>query len=159
MPNLAFIRSVLSFDCWDYYESKTDVWVFGDVEGYALLEQKIRLAVHSKENIHLNLTREHPVSMEVVIVPATRTIKTKARVKFVERFVRYAGRPNMELVIFGNKAGLMYVAGRVKHVVREYKGNPSEHIHLDDVNDPQVVPRSVSLNLRAPFQKWSSKNL
>jgi hypothetical protein len=145
-------------DCWDYYESKTDVLVFGDVEGYTLFRQQLQRAKTAKENVHLTLLEQHPTSMRSVILPARDDGAAEARLKFIERFVSGKSGPNMELVIFGNQTGFQYLADKLEKLEKGFVGQPSEHIHLDDLTDAHVVPRSVSLNLRGPLRKWERDN-
>ena len=156
--NLTFIRSQSCMDCWDYYEIKTDVLVFGDVEGYEYFRQQLSRAQAAKENVHLTWLEQHPTSMRSVILPACDDGAAEARLKFIERFVSGNSGPNMELVIFGNKTGFRYLAYKLEKMEKEFVGQPSEHIHLDDITDPHVVPRSVSLNLRGPLRKWERDN-
>jgi hypothetical protein len=158
MANLAFIRNMVCFDCWDYFECKTDVWLFGDVEGYTFFERQIRLAVFSEKNIHLSLTEKHPTSMRAVLVHASKNDQAPARLKFIERVVCDTRDLNMELVICGNNLGLTYLAEQVARITREYAGNPSEHTHLDDADNPHVAARSVSLNIRGPFDRWTRES-
>jgi hypothetical protein len=158
MANLAFIRSATCFECWDYYEKKTDVWVFGNVDGYDWFRQNLVKATRATKNIHLTLLEQHPTSMRSVILPAKTDDSPRPRLKFIERFVSSQGSPNMELVIFGNEAGYLYLADKIAKLANENVGSPSEHVHLDDLSDPHVVPRSVSLNLRGPIQKWEAKH-
>lgn len=159
MANLAFIRSTTSFECWDYYEKKTDVWVFGDVEGYDWFQQAILKATNGNNNIHLTLLEEHPTSMRAVLLPAKTDDSRGPRLKFIERLVSSQSSPNMELVIFGNEGGYDYLQNKIAKATREHTNNPSEHIHLDDLSDRHVVPRSISLNIRGPILAWEAKNL
>lgn len=156
--NLTFIRSQSCWECWDYYELRTDVFVFGDVEGYTHFRQQLLRAKTAKENIHLTVLEQHPTSMRGVILPARDDGAVEARLKFIERFVSGKSGPNMELVIFGNKLGLQYLADKLEKVKKKFVGQPSEHIHLDDTSDAHVVPRSVSLNLRGPMRKWEREH-
>src|SRR5215210_6328589 len=159
MSNLAFIRSVTCVESWDYYESKTDVWCFGDLGGYRYLRQILLRARNARQNIQLNLLKAHPTSMRCVILPPIKGGLSKPRVKFIERFVSSSGQPNMELVIFGNRGGYKFLSERVTHLLEQSAGDPSDHAHLDDLVDKEVVPRSVSINLRGPVRAWNRKHL
>ena len=159
MIHLAFIRSSTCYDCWDYYECKTDVWVFGDVGGYQYLRQEIFKASKATDNIYLTILDKHSTSMRGVILPAKKIKTQKPRLKFIERFVSDESGTNMELVIYGNLAGYQYLAETIETLIKKYAGNPSEHIHLDDQSDPYIIARSVSLNLRGPLHKWRKQNM
>lgn len=154
MANLAFIRSATCFESWDYYERKTDVWIFGDVEGYDWLRQKFLDAMGATENCRLSILQKHLTSMKSVILPAESTGDQSPRFKVIERLIPDPATPNLELVFFGNASGYQYLADKLATLVKKHSGNPSEHVHLDDLVDPNMVPRSVSLNLRGPVHKW-----
>jgi hypothetical protein len=156
--NLVFIRQQSCVDCWDYFESKTDVLVFGDVEGYAYFRKQLSRARTTGINVHLTLLAQHPTSMRCVILPARDDGSAEARLKFIERFVSGKSGPNMELVIYGNQTGFQYLSDKLEKLEKEFAGQPSEHVHLDDLTDAHIVPRSVSLNLRGPLRKWERDN-
>jgi len=93
--------------------------------------------------------------MRGVILLAADTAVRKPRVKLIERFVPTTTGPNMELVTFANRAGLKYLAAKLTQLEKQALGNPSEHVQLDDLIDPVIVPRSVALSLRAPVTEWT----
>lgn len=154
MPNLALIRNRTTHDCWDYYDSKTDIWIFGDVEGYRLLRTQLMKATRAKRNIHLDILEKNPNSMRSVILPAQQSKRKRALLKFVERFVWIDGNPHMELVIAGNVQGYKYLAKEVAGLTRKSRDDVSEHGHFDDSVSNSIVPRSVALNIRAPLRQW-----
>ena len=157
MPMVAFIRSKTVFDCWDFYESKTEVIIFGDRAGYRILSRKLLRASRSKVNIEF-LSRNQN-SMRVVILPVQKAHGRSPRLKFVERFVHFQSVANMELVIAGNAAGYRYFAGKLSGFLAASRVDVTDHIHLDDMADRVVIPRSVALHIRAPLVKWTSKGL
>lgn len=158
MANLVFIRSTTIFDCWDYFDKKTDVLVFGDYDGYKSLRTNVLHAIKSTKNIHLSLLEKFPYSMRCVILPPLKKNGAKPGLRFIERYFP-GGTPTMELVVFGNTAGYRHLANQISRLLKKDFGGPSEHFHLDDVIDSVVVPRSGALNLRGPVSKWSSKSL
>ena len=157
MAALAFIRSKTVFDCWDFYESKTEVIVFGDRAGYRLLRSKLLRACRSKGN--LELLSENQNSMRAVILPVQKTHGRSPKLKFVERFINFQKAANMELVIAGNAPGYRYFADKLYGLLASRKCDITDHIHLDDMADRFVIPRSVALNIRAPLKEWNSKAL
>jgi hypothetical protein len=159
MSSLFFIRTAGVFCCWDYYESKTDVLIFGDVAGYRSFSQTILKAKTSKSNLHLSLLDGHPQSMRGVILPAKADKSSRPRLKLIERFVHFKGRPNMELIIFGNQRGYDYLSEMITRLAHSKDSDPSEHVHLDDLVDSVLVRRSVSLNIRAPLGHWNRRGL
>ena len=158
MRHLAFIRATMGWDTEEYYEVKTDVWIFADPQGFKYFIERIRFASKAKKNIHLELLDHHPTSMKVVVVPAVKTATRSPRLKFVERFVSGTKEPNMELVILGNGSGYKQFASELSGFAKRNGGNPSDHIHFDDLSDSRLVRRSVSLNVRAPVKHWKRKS-
>jgi hypothetical protein len=159
MATLIFIRNSCTYDCWDYYDKKTEVWVFGDLDGYNLFRQDILLAVTKTTNTHIPFLDRNPISMRGIILPAQVKYRQFARIKLIERFVTYDGNPSMELVIAGNEKGYHYLAEKLAFLINSENGNVEEYIKFDDLTDPAVVKRSVALNVRAPLKKWSVKKL
>ncbi len=148
---LYFIRLKMCWDTPDYYERRTDVWVFGDVAGYANFIEQLGRAKTLTTNIHVDCSRKPPNSMRVVITPAQRRLR-KPRVKIVERAVLCGGSFEMELVIAGNAAGYSWLSRVFRNV--------SDHDHVDDITCyDRVEPRSVALNIREPLKRWSRKGL
>ena len=156
--NLAFIRATMAWDTEAYYEEKIDVWLFADRQGFKYLIEKIRSAAKAKRNIHLLPQDLHPTSMRVVIVPAIGTVTKSPRLRFVERFVAGKQGPNMELIILGNNSGYRQLANELSGFAKRAVGDPSDHIHFDDLSDSHVVRRSVSLNVRGPVRRWTRKS-
>jgi hypothetical protein len=159
MANLFLLRNKTGFDCWDYYDELTDVYVFGDRAGFKSLIQDLFQAEDRQTNTHLTLADKNPNSMRGVILPASKKWPKNPRLKFTERFVWFEGRPKMELVIFGNKQGYRYLRDVIIELMGKKVRNSSDYVQLNDLLTPQVVPRSISLNLRPPVAKWSRKAL
>jgi hypothetical protein len=158
MKTLFFIRGVSTHEGWDYFESHTGVWIFGDVAGYRCFRQSVLKAIGATRNIHLTLLEKNPESMRGVILPAKQGGARKPRLKFIERLVEDKQRPNMELVIYGNPAGYHYLADNIETAINEYVNDTCEHIHLDCFADPHVVRPGADLNLRGPLRKWGPNN-
>lgn len=159
MKRLIFIRTAKSFHSWDYYETKTSVYVFGNVAGFDYFCERLLAAKRARRNVRLTLSIKRSFSMQVVILPANASGVGKPRLKFIERLVFLRSRPFMELVIYGNKKGYDYLAGLLKVLRRDAAGNISEHVELDDTHNRYIVPRSVSLSIRAPLVTWNRRNL
>jgi hypothetical protein len=155
MNHIVFIRNITAHDLWDYYDNKTEVWVFGTPSGYMLFKESIISAITAKHNVHLS-TSGSEFSMKVVILPAQTTTSELPRLKFIERFVWSSNSPVMELVIAGNARGYEHFAKEVDKLSRAPR-DPSEHCHWDDISSPIVIPRSVAINIRAPIGHWSRK--
>jgi hypothetical protein len=152
--NLRFIRLYAALDtCWQF-AMKTDVWVFSDLDGLLYLKKSIRKAIKAKHNIHLDEVETDSVSMQCVILPALKKPATKPRLKIVERKIFKNAAPEMELVILGNKAGYKKLVSELNIAIKQYLDNPTEHLHIDDLDCAWVVPRSVSLNIRGPVSAW-----
>jgi hypothetical protein len=159
MKNIVFIRSLASAQCWDYYESKTEAWVFGDIGGFEYLRKCFLNAKSLEANVHLNEIDPGSNSMRVVVIPSSKSLVDRARIKIIERFIKVDGIPNMELVFFGNDLGYDYLANKLGTMLKNPNSDVSDHFHLDDINDTCLVKRSVSLNVRAPLSKWDREAL
>jgi hypothetical protein len=154
MPKLALIRLSTVHECWDYFEEKTDVWVFGDCEGYQLLAEMLIGAATSSNNRHVEACEQHPTSMRCVILPSPIGNQSRPHLKFFERFAFNKSESFMELVMCGNQAGYRHLSARILELCQKGLGNLDEHFHLDDSTDSCVVKRSVALNFRGPVAEW-----
>ncbi|HVX11599.1 MAG TPA: hypothetical protein VHC22_10495 [Pirellulales bacterium] len=184
MEHLYFVRSRTAIADDNYYESKTDVWMFGDKQGFDYFLTCLSLA--KTANRAVQLTGSHPneigvlppissprrsgfralraaftlpTSMPAVVLPPRTGLGSKPRLKLCERLVYKRRKPAMELIIYGNRAAYT----RLATIVRSLSQGPGvplrDHRHLDDVFDTWVVKRSVALNIRAPLSRWSRANL
>src|SRR5437867_1161478 len=102
--NLAFLRTIGGLHCEDCYERYTEVFVFGDSEGYLEVSSVLRSAAGGKPMKDIKATAT--TSMQVLVLPARPTADPQPKLKFVERPIFVNGEPNMELLVFGNEAGL-----------------------------------------------------
>ena len=155
---LHLIRNEMAYEAPEFYEAKTDVWVFGDVAGYRYLVRRLEAASNSRKNIHLIHCSKPGNGMRVVLLPAA-TKPRSARLRLVERIVFLTDTPEMELVIRANRAGYQRLAAIVEDIAKCGIDNPMDHRHVDDMEDRWVVKRSVALNIRGPVRKWSKKAL
>ena len=162
MPDVArrelrFIRQKCMWSCSDYYETITDVWVFGDVAGYRYFQDCLRTAGKAKNNLHVQVAPKSNSMRVLVVPPADRPAKTP-RLRMVERIVLAEREPEMELVIYGNAAGYEFLADCFECELESGVDNPYSHTHVDQ-NCPQLVQRSISLNIRGPLLRWNKKAL
>ena len=155
--HLRFVRSQSTIDCWDAYEERTQVLVFGDGGGFTWLASSLDSLDEQSCSIKLPLLLDAPLSMPVVILPPIPDRSEKPKLKCIERLIREDVHPTMELVIGGNAAGLGRLAEAIQGLVDAPSGNPHEHVDFDDYYEGSIlVPRSVSLSIRGPFSEWSS---
>ena len=159
MANLLLIRNKTAWDCWDYYEEMTDVFVIGDVSGFQYFCDRLTAAKTSKAALHLSLANKSDISMCGVIVPASFGGDGMPRLRLLERFVFWRGQPRMELVICGNQPGFGFLADKIRELSENTKEDLDEHFHLNDINDPELLARSVALNVRSPLQTWRTEAL
>jgi hypothetical protein len=153
MNNLRFIRNQVCHDYWDFFEVKTDVWIFGDKPGYRHFQARIADAITSNQNIVVKRGSPEDNSMGAIILPAQKTGSHSPKMKAVERLVWWNCRPQMELIIVGNKAGYERLMDGIDSLYKD-AGDLTQHFHLDDVSCAYMVPRSIALNFRAPVDKW-----
>ncbi len=156
MKNLFFVRSKTETHSWEYFDSKTEAIVLGDREGYAYLISCMSKAKTGKTHVYLNEIDASSYSMRVVICPAAKN-DFPEMLRIIERPVYLNGSPNMELVICGNIAGYVRIITMFSAVLQSSSDGFDNHIHLDDVSDVCLVPRSVSLNIRSPLDYWSKE--
>lgn len=154
---LRFIRLSACWACPDYFEETTDVWVFGDIAGYRYFQTCLERAKGARCNVHVQVTPRSN-SMRVVIVPAAGKPPRQTRLKLIERIVCAGSKPEMELVIYGNARGYDFLASRFEREIGEGVDDPCSHTHVDRDN-PELVQRSVSLNIRGPLLHWSKNKL
>ncbi|HEY3245051.1 MAG TPA: hypothetical protein VGM03_17045 [Phycisphaerae bacterium] len=156
MKHLYFIRAATAKHCWDIYDANTDVWVFGDVAGYRYMRSCLRRAQGSSRNLRLHKFDPRSHSMRVIVVPAARIPMRAPRLKAIERIVFIESRPEMELVIYGNRAGYDRLSAAFERMIAGGSDGPHDHEHVDD---NLLVPRSVYLNIRGPLSRWSRSRL
>ena len=92
MSQLHLIRSKMACEWGTYYEEKTDVWLFGDLAGYASLQATLAEAMKSRHPVLLPHKRKSN-SMRLCILPAASRPTRAPRLKLVERIVFLAVRP------------------------------------------------------------------
>ena len=146
---LVFTRFLKGSDCSDYYETKTNVYVFGDLPGYQRFAKLLRLAEKAPQTIP-PASRSH--GMNCVILPACKKLGNASRIKFIERLVYLDRQPRMELVIYGTPKAYRYLA-RELLALSGYAPDSGDYLGLDDQNSPKgisVIPRSIALTIRPP---------
>lgn len=159
MSELHLIRSKTVCEMPSCYEEKTEVLVFGDVAGYQALQEALRAAMSTGQITRPSSLGIDRNSMRVCILPASATARRHPQLKLIERIVFVERSPEMELVIYGNAAGYSWLIDAIEQAATTYLGDPSEHIHLDDFNDPRMVRRSVAMNIRGALRSWSRDEL
>jgi hypothetical protein len=158
MKNLFFLRSTTGNHSWEYYDSKTEALIFGDVEGYRYFVQCLENAKSSEKGIHFDEINVSSNSMRVLVAPVCKVGDSAARLRIIERPTYQHQAANMELVICGNVAGYDYLINLINQSMASGDADLDEHTHLDDSNDHCLLPRSVSLNIRHPLLKWAKEN-
>ena len=159
MKRLYLIRSIATVEAVDCYESKTGVYVFGDVAGYRYFADCLCRAGRSKQCVDISEIPKGSTSMRAVITPAANRPRVLPRLKLLERIVFRTAHPEMELIIHGNKSAYQWFAALLRKMVRTTKDDLWDHIHLDDCVNGWIVKRSVSLNIRSPLRKWTNNAL
>ncbi|MBE0573172.1 MAG: hypothetical protein IH618_16635 [Ignavibacteriaceae bacterium] len=94
----------------------------------------------------------------VILKPAYNSIK-QPRLKFAERIIFINDKPEMELIIFGNKNGYDFLINTFNDFISEAREILEDHLHLDDQTNKEIVKRSISPNIRGAFKKWDEKKL
>lgn len=159
MKHIYFIRSYTGYYNCDYYEQKTDVWIFSDIKGYNYLVDKLKKARNSKKNIRLLELDFKSNTMNVVLLkPVYNSIK-QPRIKFAERIIYIRNKPEMELIIIGNKPGYDYLIDIFNDFINDSREDLNAHLHLDDQYNKELVKRSISLNIRDALKVWNKNKL
>lgn len=161
MSNLYLVRNTTGTECAYYYTEKTDAWFLGDIQGYKIFLNRLRLAVTAERNLHLWPLAKHECNMLLSILPPITTKNKRPQMRFWERLVFYKGKPWMELVISGNLQGFKFFISNVELFLKNPANDTSSHDHFDDQTDQRnwIKTRSISLNLRGPVKKWDMKKL
>jgi hypothetical protein len=159
MPQFHLIRLTASIDTMWQWETRTDVWIIGDVDGYRLFQARLIEAIDAQTNIHLDFIESCKTSMQCVILPAAVRPKTRPKLKLIERKAFKHDEPEMELIIYGNQAGYKILAAEFDVAILHMVDLPDHHIHIEDWWTSWVVKRSVSMNIRGPFSEWHPDRL
>lgn len=151
MNNIFFIRAKTIIDSPIECESLTDVWLFGDIDGYNYLIKCLTQQI--KNNKPVRVLPKNKVSMSVLILSATTIPKKSPRLIIKERLIRLNSENRMEMILFGNMKGYEYLIGIIKIMIKNSSNDLSNHIHID-YQDKALIQRSISLNIREPLSKW-----
>ena len=151
--NIFFVRSQCQLETWCRYDNKTEIIVLGDVRGFEHLCNLFGRARSSSKGIHID--SEDDNSMAALILPAAIHPR-RAALRIVERPITRGGFSGMELVFYGNASGYQRIRDAIAKAIVRRRLTNDEHVHIDDEVDSYMVKRSVALNIRAPFTKWSS---
>jgi hypothetical protein len=158
MKHLYFIRCGNHYFEGDFLDGGSTVIVLGDIAGYKYFIASLKKAETSKANVSLDEIRRGPPRMPVVILPCSPLPRHAPRVRFVQRLIYPSGKPEIELVIFGNRPGYRLVAETFQYAIDHNAENWDAHEHLDEDLCAFVEKRSVKLNIRGPFRRWTKKN-
>lgn len=151
MNNIFFIRGKTIIDSPIEYESLTDIWLFGDIDGYNYLIKCLTQQI--KNNKPVRMLPKNKVSMSVLILSATTIPKKSPRLIIKERLIRLNSENRMEMILFGNMKGYKYLISRIKIMIKNSSNDLSNHIHID-YHDKALIQRSISLNIREPLSEW-----
>lgn len=158
MKHLYFIRTI-NEDFSLIYEQKTDIQIYADVEGYKYLVDSLRKAQTANKNTRLLNLNFNSNTMRAMIVQAASSPAKRPRLKFLERRIYINGKPEMELIILGNKPGYDFLISIIQDRASYKKEDLTSHVHLDDDYDKEVVKRSVALMICNPLIKWDENKL
>lgn len=158
MKRLYFARSRWCCDE-PFYETRTDVWVYGDIPGFEYFASCINEAITGDSVVDMIEIPRRGNSMRAVILPPREKPRVRPRVRFYERCIFPSGRKNMELIVVGNKPGYQRLAKVLQEMINDTNGDPADHFHADDTLTNWVATGSVSLNIRDPLITWNKKNL
>jgi hypothetical protein len=149
--NLSFVRhkTVVQHD--NIYASSTDVWVYGDVEGYLYWIELLKASAAGYPACRIDQKVIGMYSMSLVLQQRVR--HRDAIVDLSERLF-HRPDPVMELVVNATTAGYRKMLGEVQTFTEKLNDDPDDHIHLDR-HVPWLTGNSISLNIRGPMKLWN----
>jgi hypothetical protein len=158
IQNLHLIRSTTSWDSSLMYDFKTEVVIFGDIAAYQDVASRLRAAAGGNEAIDPCIDTTQSNSMSLVIAAPAKPSGRGACVRLLERAVQLNGAACMELIVYGNCEGYCWLADQFDRLLL-HVDDIDFHLHIDDWYLKEIVPRSVSLNIRGPLRVWQLENL
>ncbi len=96
--------------------------------------------------------------MYCTIIPANRILKHK-KLKFIERLIYVHRKPQVELIIYGTSKGYDYLIGILQSFIDNTSENQNHHSHLDDFYIPELVKRSINIEITDPLKIWSKDKI
>ena len=149
--NLSFVRHLTAGQCDTIYTSGTDVWVYGDVEGYWYWIELLKASADGAPACRIDQKVLGIYSMSLVLQQRVR--HREAIVDLSERLF-HRPDPVMELVINATTAGYRKLVEKVQSFTETLDDDPDDHIHLDS-GVPWITENSISLNVRGPMKVWN----
>jgi len=140
------------------YFAKTEVWAFGDRQGYIDLIADLDRARKTRDAIHVAAIPRSSRGMLCVVLPATNFRTRRSALRIIERTVFVRGEPAMQVVLCGNRRAYSRLAGIVRDAIAA-EGDPVEHWHCNDDYTEWIEKRSIALNLRGAVKGWGRKQL
>ena len=137
----------------DHYihTSNTDVWLYGDVEGYRYWISLLKAAASGAPACRIEQRLLGIYSMSVLLQPRVRNRECIA--DFSERLL-HRPQPVMELVINATTSGYRKMVEEIEALTDQNRDDPSDHLHLDR-NTPWLTANSICLNIRGPKTIWN----
>lgn len=156
--HLHFVRSRTAIQSESRYDSKTDVYMFGDTAGFSRFLDGLRSAERG-EAVRLSPTGNRSTGMHALIMSANTARGVSPRIRFFERVIFVRKRARMEFVIYGNGSAYRRLADDIQKLL-DRGGSPLlDHLHLDDESDRWILRRSIAVNIRMPLGAWSRSAL
>lgn len=158
---IGFYRTTGGQHCVDYFESRTEVLVIGDISGFRVFLQTLRTASSEGKAMRMQSSHLSPFSMDVSISAPLEGLSSFGVVRVIERPIYEIGseRPNMEMVILGDSKGYALFELELAKIANKVGGDIYDHIHIDDGPFSILMPRSLMLNVRSPLRCFNEKEL
>lgn len=156
--HLFFVRDQFSEDVTVCISDKTEVCVYGDVNGYKYFVRCLERAKTSKRIFHLKELDFRSHTMYCTILPAYRELKA-ARVKMIERVVFVGRQPKVELIIYGTERGYDYMIKNLEAFITTTTEDQKCHWHFDDFHFPMLIKRSVNMQITDPLKSWTKEKV
>lgn len=155
--HLQFIRLTTELDQPEIYRLMTDVWVVGDVEGYAHFCDILAGMVEASKPVALNDLYGLDHGMIVLLMPPPANV-SEPKIRVIERARYVDSEDRMQLVVRASRAGYRVLADLVQRAIDEGRDNLDWHEHIDGASMEGVYldrPGAVAINLRGPLGVFS----
>ncbi|HPF38555.1 MAG TPA: hypothetical protein P5081_18925 [Phycisphaerae bacterium] len=155
--HLQFIRLTTEWDQPEIYRLMTDVWVVGDVEGYAHFRDTLAGMVESSAPVAMNELYGLEHGMIVLLMPPPSNV-SDAKIRVIERARYVNSEDKMQLVIRASRTGYRFLADLVQRAIDEGRDNLDWHAQIDGLSMAGVYvdqPGAVAINVRGPLGVFS----
>ena len=148
--NLSFVRHKTVGQGDGIYISGTEVWVYGDVEGYNYWIKLLADAAGGAPAFRIDPKVLGLYSMSLVL---QQRIRHRDAILDLSERLFHRPDPIMELVINATTSGYRKLLDEVQAFTKKGNDDPEDHIHVGD-HVSWLTGNSICLNVRGPMKVW-----